>query len=68
MACASIAVIEIKVAEPPSQGWTQITEIETIAQKESQLSIEIGNLHIKVSQNTDADLLLKTCKALMSLC
>ena len=68
MACASIAEIGTKVAEPPPQGWTQISEIETISQKESQLSIEIGSCKIEVSQNTDTDLLLKTCKVLMSLC
>ena len=46
-------------------GWAQVT---AKASGESTLTIEIGSIRIRASQNTDMDLLGKVCQVLVPQC
>jgi len=49
-------------------GWTKASVTEGSQNAESDLSIEIGRYKVTVDENTNPELLARTCRVLMSLC
>jgi hypothetical protein len=49
---------------PP--GWAQLTEAENKS-GEKQLTVEVGGCLVKVSLETDEELLIKTCRLLRTI-
>ena len=62
----------LPTTSPPSPvptGWSAVSASDEDAKPESAvLTIEIGKMRIAVNDATDAELLKKVCKALVSLC
>ena len=50
-------------------GWAQVDAVEkTKKANDKALPIEIGKFRVMVDNNTDPNLLAKTCRVLVSLC
>lgn len=51
------------------QGWTELSEVRSKSKdSEEYLMIEIGEFKVKVTHNTNPELLSKTCRMLVQLC
>ena len=51
----------------PASGWA-IAEIGAVSCENSSVIVEINGCKIEVTQSTDAELLVKTCRVLRSIC
>jgi len=65
---ACTEIIERQRSEPQAINWAQVTEMPTSVTSRETLTIEISGCKIEVTQNTDAELLAKTCRILRSIC
>jgi len=58
---------ELVAAQQAPSGWT-VCKTTGSDEKEKTLFIEIGGCRVTVDENTNPELLSKTCRVLMSLC
>lgn len=55
---------------PIPQGWTELSEVEAnaIDSEEGYLLVEVGEFKVRVTHNTNPELLSKTCRMLVQIC
>jgi hypothetical protein len=63
--CVGIARISTVSRSP--QGWTRLTEVESLAERQG-VSIEVGGCRIIATSETDMELLARICSTLQGIC